>query len=154
MLSMTQEYWLNTRVIHSDQYLINLGLGRAEIGQRPVFPYARLAKLFIVFGESVLRSSIENDFRRYKQDKVVRVLRVCIIEDVSWHTVLTRWMIEKLSFDTVLFWLIGGAAAKNPVKNLTVRTEAVWSTDRSILGRQVCSYHGIILLTVILYWIF
>ena len=53
----------------------------------------------IVFGESVLRSLIEND----KQNKIVRVYCVCIIEDVSSHTVLTRRMIEKkLTFDTVL----------------------------------------------------
>ena len=43
-------------------------------------------------------------------------------------------MIEKLSFDTVLFWLIGGASIENQVKNLKIRTEALQSTDRSILG--------------------
>ena len=43
---------------------------------------------------SVLRSSVENDFHRCKQNKVIRVYCVCIIEGVSSLTVLTRSMID------------------------------------------------------------
>ena len=44
----------------------------------------------IVFGDSVLRSSIKNDFCSCKQNKVVRVQCDCIIENVSSHTVFAR----------------------------------------------------------------
>ena len=57
---------------------------------------AKAAHTVHFFGESVVWSLIENDFRRCKQNKVVRVYCViqvyciCIIENVSSHTVLTR----------------------------------------------------------------
>ena len=60
---------------------------------------------------------------------------------MSSHTVLTSLMIETLTFDTVLFRLIGGVSAKNLVKNLKIQTYSVGSTDRSILGegRSACT---------------
>ena len=95
----------------------------------------------IVFGESVLQSltwTTWADVNKIKASKChsVPVLQcICMIENVNSRTLLTRWMTEKMSFDTFfLFWLIVGASAKNPVKNLKIRTWAVWSTDRSILG--------------------
>ena len=94
----------------------------------------------IAFGESVLQSLTRMtwaDVNKIKPSKCcsVPVLQcVCMIENVSSRTLLTGWTTEKVSFDTFLFWLIGGAATKNLVKNLKICTRAVWSTDRSILG--------------------
>ena len=91
------------------------------------------------FGENVLQSLTRTtlaDVNKIKASKChsVPVLQcVCMIENVSSRTLLTRWRTEKVFFDIVLFWLISGASAENPVKNLKIWTQAVLSTDRSTL---------------------
>ena len=65
---------------------------------------------------------------------------VCIIENVSSHSVFARWIIGKKNFfDTASFWLIGGTSAKKKKRSkiwkygyrlFGVQTEVFW-------GRQV-----------------
>ena len=98
----------------------------------------------IAFRKSIVQSLTRTtwaDVNKIKASKChsLQVLQcICMIKNVSSHTLLIRWMTETVSFVTFLFWLIGGASVKNLVKNLKIQTQAVWSTDRSILGRQVC----------------
>ena len=94
----------------------------------------------VAFRESVLQSLTRatwadvNKINASECDSVPVLQCVCMIENVSSCALLTRWMTEKVSIDTFLFWLICGACAKNPIKSLKIHTQAVWSTDRSILG--------------------
>ena len=80
----------------------------------------------IAFGESVLQSLTRttwadvNKIKAAECHSVPFLQCVCIIENVSSRTLFTRWMTKKVSFDTFLFWLIGGASTKNLVKNLKV----------------------------------
>ena len=114
----------------------------------------------IAFGESVLWSLIQNNFSKCKHNKasefhnVPVLFCVCIIENV---TVLTRQMIEKLSFDTFLidWWCIrqkkkkrSGQKSENTDTGCLEYWQKyfgagrsgdvalqVWSTDRSIMGQ-------------------
>ena len=66
---------------------------------------------------------------------------------LSSYTALTRWMIEKISFDTVLFWTIDGASAKTKNKQQqTKKLSRIWKYRQRLFGvltevfwgRQVC----------------
>ena len=75
-----------------------------------------------IFGKNDLSRC--NKIMPFKCPSVPVLQCVCMIEKCEFM----------LSCDTFLFWLIGGASTKNPVKNLEIQTWAVRSTDRSILG--------------------
>ena len=87
----------------------------------------------------------QNNLSRCRQNKGLSVI-ACQFCSASvrlkmWvHSLflLDEWQ-KKCPLTLFLFWLIIGASTKSLVKNLKIRTRAVWSTDRCIWGRQVCN---------------
>ena len=95
----------------------------------------------IVFGKSVLQSlttttwAYVNKIKSSECHSLPVLQCVRMIENVSLHTLLTRWMTEKCSLTLFCFgWLVVYPQKKNWIKILKIRTQAVWNTDRSILG--------------------